>query len=69
MPPDFTFTVTVAEAARIRTAVGRYLGLAADATAQQCKDLIIKQVKAIVRSQERAIAESAVAVAADIEPT
>lgn len=66
--PDFTFTVTVAEAARIRTAVGRYLGLTGDATAQQCKDLIIKK-KAIVRSQERATAEAAVAIAADIDPT
>lgn len=67
--PDFTFTVTVAEANRIRTAVGRYLGLPGDATAAECKALIIKQIKAIVRSQERAAAEAAVAVAADINPT
>lgn len=67
--PDFTITVDVPTLVRIRRAYGRTLNLDRDATAQEVKDRIIRQMKAEVRAAERAIAEAALVPTADIEPT
>lgn len=60
--PELTLTVTAAQAARIRDAlVAHYVGttLATAPLADQAKDFIMSEFRALVRDYERAKAQAA----------
>lgn len=62
--PDFTLSLTTAEANRAAKAFGRYWGLKdadgrpRDATAAEVKEYLVRQLRGVVRQQERAKAEA-----------
>jgi len=73
--PSFTLTVDAAIAARIAAAFGRYWNLKAasgaprDATAAEVKSYLVRQLKAVVIQQERAVAEAALSQSAEVVVT
>ena len=66
--PDFTVTLTAAQAQRVATAFGRYWNLGRPATAAEVKQYLIRQMRGIVITQERATQESVITVP-DFVPT
>ena len=73
--PSFTLTVDAAIAARIAAAFGRYWnlkdanGAPRDATAAEVKTYLVRQLKAVVIQQERAVAEAALSQSAEVVVT
>lgn len=61
--PTTTLTYTAAQGQRMAAAFGKYLGLGRNATEAEIKAWLIRQVRTIVLSQERAAAEAQVTLA------
>ena len=73
--PDFTLTLTAAQAQRVAVAFGRYgkftdaQGAPRNATAAEIKEYLVRQLKGVVRQQERGVAEAALAEPAELVVT
>ena len=60
--PDLTISLTPSQATRMATAFGKFLGLPGDATVADVKLYLVRQMKEVVRQQEKAVQEAAIIV-------
>ena len=73
--PDFTLTLTAPQAQRVAVAFGRYWqlkdaqGAPRNATAAEVKVFLVRQLRGVVREQERGVAEAALSDPAELEVT
>lgn len=67
--PSFELTVSSAQATRIAAAFGRYWTLGRPATSAEVKEYLVRQLRGVVRQQERGQAEAALAVPTEVAVT
>ena len=66
--PDLIISLTASQASRVASAFGKFLGLPGDATVADVKTHLIKQMREVVRQQEKAVQEAAIIIA-PFDPT